>query len=88
MEPLGHAQSLQSAIEHDEAADTEYIVARFDDLAHTARGDDITRSRQASRRGVGRTAEGIDGEPQRTREKRAVGERRPLGFDELEISRS
>jgi len=84
--PLGHAQLLQSAIEYHEAADVENVVARFDDFPDAACRDHIAGSRQTARRGIWRTTKRVDSQPQCTRQERAVGERGPLGVDQLEIS--
>ena len=38
---VGDAQLLQAAVEHDQAADAEDVVARLDHLAHAARRHQI-----------------------------------------------
>jgi len=85
---VGHAQLLQSAIEYDDAPDTEDIVTRLDHFTDAARRNDIARPRQSMSRRVGCTAEGIDRQPQSTGEERAIGECGSVGFDQLEISRA
>jgi len=66
---LRHAQLLQPAIEHYQAADVEDLVARFDDFPDAACRDHIAGSRQTACRGIGRAAERIHSQPQRTRQE-------------------
>src|SRR6266853_745441 len=80
-------QLLQAAVEHHQASDAEYLVARLDHLAHAVRRYQVPGFRRTVLGPVGLTPERIERQPQHAREECAVGEARSGCFDQLQITR-